>query len=394
MNLVLFDDETRQNLLPFTYTRPVAEIRVGVLTIREKWEKYLNVRSSFLTQLFLREKFPFKPETNNFYVNGSVLPNTSLINEIKNLDNETALFKKGVLIAFRSAKGQDIKSAEDFQPLQKIETTAEFDRIVFNWDIFTLNEKAITDDITLITAGRKSVPISPTNTVIDPQNVFIEKGAIVESSFLNGSTGKIYISQDAEVMEGSMIRGPFSLGEHSQVKMGAKIYGATSIGPYCKVAGEVSNSVMFGFSNKGHDGFLGNSVIGEWCNLGAGTNNSNLKNNYSKVKLWNYADEDFINTGLQFCGLIMGDHSKCSINTMFNTGTVVGVSANIFGNGFPPKFISSFAWGGTEGFTTYRLDDAFDVAQRVFERRGKNFDMKEQNIFRHLFDLTTKYRAW
>jgi UDP-N-acetylglucosamine diphosphorylase/glucosamine-1-phosphate N-acetyltransferase len=211
---------------------------------------------------------------------------------------------------------------------------------------------------------------------------------------LNASGGFIYIGKNAEVMEGAMIRGPFSLGEHAQIKMGAKIYGATTIGPHCRIGGEVSNSVIFGCSNKAHDGFLGNAVIGEWCNLGADSNNSNLKNNYSQVKMWNYSDESFVNTGLTFCGLMMGDHSKCSINTMFNTGTVVGVSANIFGTGFPPKFVPSFSWGGSDGFKTYRLEEAIEVASRVYERRGKKLDATEQKILKHLFDATTKFRSW
>ncbi len=227
-----------------------------------------------------------------------------------------------------------------------------------------------------------------------PENIFLEEGAKVECAFLNAGSGFIYLDKDSEVMEGCMIRGSFSLGQHSSLKMGAKIYGATTIGPHCKVGGEVNNSVISGYSNKAHDGFLGNSVIGEWCNLGADSNNSNLKNNYSLVKIWSFEEEAYVNSGLQFCGLIMGDHSKCSINTMFNTGTVVGISANIFGNGFPQKYIPSFAWGGSEGFTTYRLEEATEVAQRVYERRSEKFDEVEQRIFSHLFDSTTIHRAW
>lgn len=244
--------------------------------------------------------------------------------------------------------------------------------------MFARNEQAIADDFAFLTAGRKSQPIPVSNKCIQPENIFLEEGVKVECAILNASTGPIYLAKDSEVMEGAMIRGPFSLGEHAQVKMGAKIYGATTIGPECRVGGEISNSVILGYSNKGHDGFLGNSVLGEWCNLGADSNNSNLKNNYSKVKVWSYKEEQFINTGLQFCGLIMGDHSKCSINTMFNTGTVVGVSANIYGNGFPPKFVPSFSWGGSEGFKTYRIEEAVEVAQRVYERRKMEFNAAEQ----------------
>jgi UDP-N-acetylglucosamine diphosphorylase/glucosamine-1-phosphate N-acetyltransferase len=267
-------------------------------------------------------------------------------------------------------------------------------KINFSWEIFSKNKQALQDDFALITKGRKSQPLSSTNQIINSENIFLEEGARVECATLNATDGIIYIGKDAEVMEGAMIRGSFALCDHSQVRMGAKIYSATTIGPNCRVAGEITNSVLYGHSNKAHDGFLGDSVIGEWCNLGAGTNNSNLKNNYSQVKMWNFKEETYLKTGLNFCGLMMGDHSKCSINTMFNTGTVVGVSANIFGTGFPPKFIPSFSWGGSEGFKTYRMEEAIEVAQRVFERRTKKFDATEIKIMKHLFDSATNHRAW
>jgi len=224
------------------------------------------------------------------------------------------------------------------------------------------------------------------------EHIFVEEGAKVECAILNASTGPIYIGKDAEIMEGAIVRGPLALCEHAALKMGAKIYGPTTIGPHSKVGGEVNNSVIIGYSNKGHDGFLGNSVLGEWCNIGADSNNSNLKNNYAEVKLWNYPQERFVNTGLTFCGLIMGDHSKCGINTMFNTGTVVGVNANIFGSGFPRNFVASFSWGGAAGFTTYKTADAFEVAARVFDRRGMVFNETEQEILQHVFEITAKYR--
>ncbi|MGB1307109.1 MAG: glucose-1-phosphate thymidylyltransferase, partial [Flavobacteriales bacterium] len=216
--------------------------------------------------------------------------------------------------------------------------------------------------------------------------------AKVEHAILNASTGPIYVGKDAEIMEGSIVRGPLAMCENSVLKMGAKIYGATTLGPYCKVGGEVNNSVLLGYSNKGHDGFLGNSVLGEWCNLGADTNNSNLKNNYAEVKLWSYQSERFVNTGLQFCGLIMGDHSKCGINTMFNTGTVVGVSANVFGAGFPRNFVSSFSWGGSAGYMTYRLNKVFEVAEKVMQRRAIEFNQVEKDILTEVFELTKSYR--
>ena len=395
MEIILFDDESRQSLLPLTHTRPVSEIRIGILRIREKWELYFQGNYSFLTEPFLSKKFQFLPGKENVFINGSILPTSSLVLEIQKLKSGEKLINGDTIIAARMDGSIDgINSIEQIEFDKSVNSVSTFTKINFNWDIFSKNEEALNDDFRLITKGRKSLKISETNTVISPENIFLEEGAKVECAILNGSTGFIYIGKNAEIMEGVMIRGPFALCEESQVKMGAKIYGSTTVGPFSKVGGEISNSVIFGYTNKAHDGFLGNSVLGEWCNLGADSNNSNLKNNYSKIKVWNYKDETYINTGLQFCGLIMGDHSKCSINTMFNTGTVVGVSANIFGNGFPPKFVPSFAWGGSEGLITYRLEDALEVAQRVYERRKMDFNLIEKDLFRNLFENTTKYRAW
>lgn len=395
MNYILFEDEARISLLPLTHTRPVAEIRVGILRIREKWQKHLEGNFSFLTESYLQDKYPYSPLAENIFINGSVLPTSSLVKEIQSLKPGEKLVLENVVVAGRTdIDVKNIKSIDEIEFSKSKNCITEFIKINYNWDIFTQNELAMTADYSLLTKGRKTIGLSHTNTVIAPGNVFLEEGAKVECAILNASGGIIYIGKDAEIMEGAMIRGPFALGDHSQVRMGAKIYGATTIGPHSKVGGEISNSVIMGYSNKSHDGFLGNSVLGEWCNLGADSNNSNLKNNYSKIKVWNYKEEDYINTGLQFCGLIMGDHSKCSINTMFNTGTVVGVSANIFGNGFPPKFVPSFAWGGSEGFITYRIEDALDVAQRVYERRKEDFNTIEKDILRHLFEVTTKFRSW
>jgi UDP-N-acetylglucosamine diphosphorylase/glucosamine-1-phosphate N-acetyltransferase len=397
MNIIFFDDAARTSLLPLTFTRPVAAIRVGILTIREKWEHHLNGHTfSWFTQEFLRGKFPLEVKDDNLLINGSVLPSAKLIDELLNLPMDAQLVSSGLTVAYRVSadKLRDLVSLDDLHVEKSLSSTAVLQRVVNHWDIFAMNDGAIRDDFNTLTTGRTSQPISATNKVIGGGEIFLEAGAVVECSVLNASTGPIYIGASAEVMEGSLVRGPFALGEYSQLKMGAKIYGATTIGPHCKVGGEVNNSVFFGYSNKAHDGFLGNSVIGEWCNLGADSNNSNLKNNYSNVKVWNYQEEAFVNTGLQFCGLTMGDHSKCSINTMFNTGTVVGVSANVFGTGFPPKFVPSFSWGGSEGFSTYRMEEAMDVARRVFERRKLAFNEVEQHIFKHLFEVTTKYRAW
>ena len=391
MNVILFDDPLiRTNLLPLTFARPVADIRIGILTIREKWERYLKKNTSTKTQSYLSTKYPieYNIDTDNIWINGSVLPNAALLKEIKKLQPEQVLLNDKTIIAVNSGNNKAFPDDVTLRPgFITINTTSEIIQVRVPWDIFSKNDVALRADFHLLTNGRKSQPISPTNQVIGTNAIFLEEGAKAECSILNASTGPIYIGKDAEIMEGCIIRGPFALGEHAALKLGTKIYGATTIGPHSKAGGEVSNSVIFGYSNKAHDGFLGNSVIAEWCNLGADTNNSNLKNNYGVVKIWNYGIKDYVATGLTFCGLIMGDHSKCGINTMFNTGTVVGVNANIFGAGFPPTHVPSFSWGGGEGFTTYKLQNAFDVAARVFERRGMIFDEQEQKILTHIFEM-------
>ncbi|MGB5377381.1 putative sugar nucleotidyl transferase, partial [Muriicola sp.] len=282
----------------------------------------------------------------------------------------------------------------DVTSLQKISYNKPLIRVQNTWDIFSRNGEALQQDFDLITKGRKSAPISNTNRLISPENIFLEEGAKVEYSILNASEGPIYLGKNSEVMEGNMIRGGFALCEHAVVKMGAKIYGPTTVGHYGKVCGEINNSVIFGYSSKGHDGYLGNSVLGEWCNIGADTNNSNLKNNYAKVRLWNYTTERFEQTGLQFCGLMMGDHSKTAINTMFNTGTVIGINCNIFVPGFPRNFVPSFSWGGASGFSTYQTSKAFEAAEVMMARRGRTFDENEAAIMEHVFELTKKWRKY
>ncbi|NTW34200.1 MAG: glucose-1-phosphate thymidylyltransferase, partial [Bacteroidetes bacterium] len=309
----------------------------------------------------------------------------------KKLKSNQALVHKDYLIAI-NLNEDDIVNHEDSENIEDVEIDIPHIKIDNLWEIFSKNAEAIKEDFELLTKNRKSAIPSATNVLINPENIFIEKDAIVECAVLNASDGPIYIGKGAEVMEGSLIRGPFALCDNATLKMASKIYGATTIGPYCKVGGEVSNSVFFGYSNKAHDGFLGNSVIGEWCNLGADTNNSNLKNNYDEVKLWNYPEKKFLPTGLQFCGLIMGDHSKCGINTMFNTGTVVGVNANIYGHGFQRNFIPSFAWGSSgTGYTTYQINKAIEVAEKVYDRRGLKFDETEKYILKKIFKLTRQY---
>ena len=374
MNYILFDGTVRNALLPFTFTRPVADIRIGILTIREKWEKYLGSTTTTLTEEYLSEKFPMVELEENIMINASFLPNEVLAELVSNLEPDQAIFKGDEVIAFFT---QDTQEEVNFDDYESIEYNDDCLFITNPWDIFSKNDAAIREDFELLTEDRKSQPIPKSVNVISPENIFIEEGAKLEFVTLNASTGPIYIGKDSEIMEGSIIRGPFALCEHAQVKMGAKVYGATTVGPHSRIGGEVSNSVLFAYSNKGHDGFLGNSVLGEWCNLGADTNNSNLKNNYEEVKLWSYETEGFAKTGLQFCGLMMGDHSKAGINTMFNTGTVVGVSANIFGSGFPRNFVPSFSWGGASGFTTYITKKAFETARIVMSRRSVAFDEKE-----------------
>ncbi len=387
MNFILSDGTNRDRLLPFTFTRPVADIRMGILTLREKWEWLLKQKTSALTETYLAGKFPLVLERENIVINGSILPDEPLVDKIKNLHPGESLVKGNVLIA----SSLDAEKIENRELLAATTQIYDGDLWILEnlWDIFAQNHRAIQQDFEMLTRGRKSQPLSATNFVNgDPSLIFLEEGARAEFALFNTHDGPIYLGKDSEVMEGAKIRGPFALCEHSQVKMDAKIYTGTTIGPHSKVGGEVSNSVIFGYSNKAHDGFLGNSVIGEWCNLGADTNVSNLKNTYDVVKLWSYASGRFENTGQQFCGLMMGDHSKCGINTMFNTGTVVGVSANVFGEGYLRNFVPSFSWGGKSGMTRFKLDKAFQVATAVFHRRNKDFDDLEKDLMTHLYQMT------
>ena len=388
MNYILFDGPHRNALLPFTFTRPVADIRVGILTIREKWEKHLGYTTTTITEEYLSDKWPMVEMEHNVMINASFLPNEILVEMIKNLELNQAIFQDEEVVAFYAKEGEEV----DFDSFEVIEFTEECIKIENTWDIFQKNDVAIREDFELLTEDRYSQPIPKSVNVLSPENIFIEEGAKLEFVTLNASTGPIYIGKNAEIMEGSVIRGPFALCESGRVKLATKVYGATTVGPHSVIGGEVNNSVLFAYSNKGHDGFLGNAVLGEWCNIGADSNNSNLKNNYEEVKLWSYETENFAKTGLQFCGLMMGDHSKCGINTMFNTGTVVGVSTNIFGAGFPRNFVPSFSWGGASGFTTYVTKKAFDTAKIVMARRNVEFSEEDAKILEHVFEETKKYR--
>jgi UDP-N-acetylglucosamine diphosphorylase/glucosamine-1-phosphate N-acetyltransferase len=392
MNYILFDENSiRNNLLPLTFMRPISDIRIGILTIREKWEKRLGAKTSTLTENYLAGKFPIIKEENNVLINSSVCPTDEISAMVMNLKVNQTLVSQDTIIALHVTEEELDKISEAAsEGIEEISVEEPPIRIGHTWDIFSKNETAILEDFDLLTKNRKSEPVSKTNLILGDGRIFLEKGAKVEGATLNVSAGPIYIGKNSEVMEGAHIRGPFALCDHAGVKMDAKIYGPTTVGPYSKVGGEINNSVIFGYSNKAHDGFLGHSVIGEWCNLGADTNTSNLKNTYDCVRIWSYTKRTFVNTHLQFCGLIMGDHSKCGINTMFNTGTVVGVNANIFGAGFQRNFIPSFTWGGTSGHTTYDLDKAIEVAQLVCKRRGIVFSEADKELLAHVYSMTMK----
>lgn len=386
MNYILFD-ASRSSLLPLTYTRPVCDIRIGILTIREKWEKYLGEKTSTITEDYLSAKYPTEQSEEMMLINGSICPTPKLLKAIKGLKVGQALVCQGNVVAMYKTKAQFL-SEED--STQEIEVEYDFIKINNTWDIFVLNDKALREDFELLTQNRKSAPLSSTNRVVGEQNIFVEEGAVVEFAILNAKEGPIYIGKDAEVMEGSVVRGPFAMCEHSVLKMASKIYGATTFGPYVKVGGEVSNVVIFGYSNKAHDGFIGNSVIGEWCNIGADTNASNLKNTYEEVRVWSIEKNTFVPTGQTFFGTIMGDHSKCGINTMFNTGTVIGVSSNIYGHGYQRNYIPSFAWGGTTGLKSYDMEKAIEVAEKMYQRRNVVMSQQDKEILRNVYTQTLK----
>lgn len=395
--IILFDNEVRNSLLPFTYLRPVCELRIGILTIREKWERWTNMPVSYITQDYLAERFPLEYDTENYFVNGSVLPSVQLIKLLQQMETGEAFLRGEELIAAKMTGEQfdQLVNDDEIEDLKGIDLEdTEYLKVNHLWDLPALNETAIREDFELLTKGRTSQPISDTNRVLGAENIFLEEGVDLELATLNGQSGPIYIGKNATIMEGAVIRGPVALGEGSVVKMGAKVYGGTTLGPMAKVGGEVKNTIMMGYCSKSHDGYLGDSVIGEWCNIGAGTSASNLKNNYSEVRIWNYEKEKFESTGRQFCGLFMGDYTKCGINTMFNTGTIVGICANIFGSDFPRIFIPSFSWGGHHGFQTYRTDRAFEAIDHTMARKDRSLSVPERLTILRVFEETAKYRRW
>ncbi len=399
-NLILFDSDARNHLLPLTATRPMGELRLGIFTIRGKWERYLEASASYITQEHLQEKYPIRIESENLVVNAGFLPTEALCRRIAQLDFSEALLRNGELVATRldAAQFESLIEEEEVRELQGIELEDDVPAVSVQrlWELTRYNGAAIEADFRWVTRDRESEPLPPSNRLIGPaERLFIEAGARIEACTLNTTEGPIYIGRNAEIMEGCLLRGPLSVGEGAVLKMGARIYGPTTIGPGCKVGGEVTRSIFIAYSNKAHEGFLGDSVIGEWCNIGADTNNSNLKNNYGEVKLWDYAEERFVRTGTQWCGLFMGDHAKCGINTMFNTGTVVGVFANVFGAGYPRNFIPDFSWGGPEaGFRTYAFAEACETAQRVLQRRNQTLSEIDKAILYHVYDQTAKLRTW
>jgi UDP-N-acetylglucosamine diphosphorylase/glucosamine-1-phosphate N-acetyltransferase len=374
-----------QRMLPLTYTRPVADLRVGILTIFEKWSKRLGTTNlSFGSQDYLHPAFSSTFSSESIHVNSNVLPNDALVTALVKLSENEFIVQGDIILASRG----------NVETGKRIEFDQDISMVSYPWDLFKLNRQEIISDYALITKGRTSAPITDPHTKTYGDQIFLEEGVNLRAAVLNAEDGPIYLGKNSQVHEGALIKGAFALGEESHVNMGAKMRGDITIGPHCKVGGEISNSILYGYSSKGHDGFLGNSVIGEWCNLGADTNNSNLKNNYANVKMWDFETSRFKDTGLQFCGLIMGDHSKCGINTMFNTGTTVGVSANIFGDGFPRTIIPSFAWGGAGGFSTYQMGQAFETAELVMQRRSKTLTDAYKAMLQHIFEATAPNRVW
>lgn len=390
MRILLFDDHLRNRFFPLAFTRPLGLLRTGILTQQESWANHLGSMPTFLTVPELAGCHPPVIGEENLLINARWLVFSAYRQDVDALQMGEALVQDGIILAAKCTADDTRLWQSTLSPPKSLNT------ITYNkegdgqpallltqlTDLFHTLNQSIDTDFRQVCHGRVSETPDASVTILgDPDKVFIEPGARVEACYLNTRSGPIYIGADSQVMEGAVIHGPVALAENVTVRAGARIYGATTIGPHSKVAGEISNSVIQGYSNKAHDGFLGNSILGEWCNLGADTNTSNLKNNYSEVKIWSYAAHDFVSTGLTFCGLIMGDHSKCGINTMFNTGTTVGVSANIFGGGFPPKYIPSFAWGGADGFETYALNKALETAERVLERRNLKLSDEQRRLF-------------
>ena len=375
MNIQLNDNGLHLKFAPLTLTRPVGNLRIGLFTNDERWSYFLSgAEVTYKTEDYLSDKFP-SSKNDVIEVNASVIPNEDLIAAIYHLSDNEVLMLNDTWLA-KIGKGEGKVAFKGQIP------------VIINerWHLFQKNDEVLRNDFKIITSGRVSKDLSSSNLVIgDESLIFLEEGAIVEGAILNTNTGPIYVGENAEIMEGSIVRGPLGMNTNSALKLGTKVYGAVTLGPHCKVGGEVNNVVFQSYSNKGHDGFLGNALIGEWCNLGADTNTSNLKNNYGMVSTYSYETEREEITDTQFMGVCMGDHSKCGINTMFNTETVIGVSSNIFGSGFPKKFVDSFVWGGIDNSVSFKFDKAIEYSNNMMVRRGLEISPEEYSILKHIF---------
>jgi len=405
MNIILFDSSARENLFPLTLVRPVADLRIGILTIREKWELLTNKRTSTLTVDYLREKYFMLTDELNLFVDSSIIPTHTIVKECVNLKNGEAVSLNGKIVACTLSRKEVIIHEQvllyDFistdspfiHTVKELETaTPRF--ITQLCDIFICNAEEIIADFKLVTQGRRSCALNEGNRLIgNAEHLFIEEDSMIETAIINVKEGPVYVGKGSKILESAIIKGPVSIGTGTVIELGAKIYGGTTIGTCCKVGGEINNVVFQGFSNKAHDGYLGNAVIGEWCNIGAGSNFSNLKNNYSSIKQWHYPTQKFCDTALQFCGIVMGDYTKCSIGSTFNTGTVTGIGCNLFGEGFHRQFVPSFSYGGKHsGYTRNKLEKIIETVEIVCKRRGILFSDEEKKIIIHLYEQIEKER--
>ena len=387
MHIRLFDGFDRDCLLPFVYLRPVADLMMGMMTFRDRWSLLVNADISVETASYLQEK---PMQSADFCVLASCVPDTRFVEAVLSLKPKEKLMYNDQLLAYNGSLSFHDNGLKDYKIVELVDST--FKHVKFSWDLFRHNGFALRCDYELLSQLKSSTQPSETNTLLGKGSLFIGPNVNMEGVSLNTTSGPIYIDDGATVMEGSLLRGPLYIGKNSVVKMGAKIYGDTTIGQEVKVGGELSNVVFFGFSNKGHDGFLGNAVVGQWCNIGAATDASNLKNDYSNVKAWSYSQNRFIDTGLQFCGLLMGDHSQCAIHTTFNTATTVGVGCNIFGSGFPRTYIPSFSRGGAQGLVENKIEKVQQTAQLMMQRRGQRIDESYNNLLADIFGQTAAFR--
>lgn len=394
--IVVFDtEESHENLLPLSFTRPICDFRIGITTLREKIEAAFNAPTYVLPVEYLRDKFTRwrQAPADALYVAGNMLITPQIAEEAEKLSPGEALTAQGQLVAFRGTReafmARDIASSKEIEGVEMVK---------YVFDVFRLNPEAVRRDFERLTAGRETAALPPGNMLIGGEEgsrkLFIEDGASIEGAIINVKDGPVYIGRDSVIMEGAAVRGPLALCNNAKIRMGARIYGGSTFGPYCKVGGEIDNAVFFGFSNKAHDGYLGNAVVGEWCNIGAGTNASNLKNDYSKIRVWNYAKHTFMRTDLQFCGLIMGDHSKIGVNCMLNTATVLGVGVNLHGSGFPRVFVPSFSEGSPAGgFKDVPLKKFCEIAERVMSRRGLELTDQDRKILERVREVASRFKG-